>query len=217
MLPDFERLGVTPVERAMLEGYQALYERPHLRDVRVNVPFRVEVAPGLELAGECDAVGTDTDGRTVVVEHKTTTSDITPGSQYWRKVVLTDPQVSIYSIAFPGATVLYDVLHVPQFRAGDLYAKSLAAMAETPEKYFQRMTVVRMAHEADDTVQDVRKVEGRMATDAEVGTARNPDACFTYGRECDFFAACWEGREITTYPTWEGSENADVVKERWGQ
>lgn len=204
--------GYAPTERAMLIGYDRLYERPHLTNVRVNVPFRVNIAAGLNVAGECDAVGIDSEGRTVIVEHKTTSSSIEPGGQYWRRVTHVDPQVSIYSLAFPGAIILYDVLHTPAFRAGDLYAKSLADMAENPGKYFQRATVVRLESETYRTIEDIVQQGLLMSTD----TVRNPDACFYMGRECEFFAACWHGKDIESYPEWPGSENAEVVKERWG-
>lgn len=203
---------IPPIERAMMIGYDRFYERRHLTDVRVNVPFRVHIAHDLDLAGEVDAIGTSEDGRQVIVEHKTTTSSIEPGGQYWRKVTHVDPQVSIYSLAFPWATILYDVLHTPLFRAGDVYAKSLQDMSDNPGKYFQRATVVRLESEAYRTIEDIVQQDLLMSTDS----VRNPDACFHMGRECEFFAACWQDKPIESYPEWAGSENAEVVKERWG-
>lgn len=218
-----------PIDRAMLMGYCARWERPHLADVRVNAPFRVNIAPGLDISGEVDAVGVDAEGRTTVVEHKTTSSSIEPGGQYWRRVTHVDPQVSIYSLAFPGVVILYDVLHVPAFRTGDVYGKSLDDMAENPGKYFQRAPVVRLEEETRKTVEDIVQQNSLMTlqerhpmygwspeSTVRFAPPRNPDACFHMGRECEFFAACWQGKDIETYPTWAGSENAEVVKERWG-
>jgi hypothetical protein len=69
------------------------------------------------LSGKIDAKVKDTrDGRTYLVEHKTTTSDIGEGSGYWQRLRM-DGQVSTYYAAFPDvAGCIYDVIHRPQLR-----------------------------------------------------------------------------------------------------
>lgn len=73
------------------------------------------------LAGKIDAIAKErSTGRHYVVEHKTTSQDIGPGSDYWRKIPI-DGQVSGY---FVGAKVngyevdvcLYDVIRKPTIR-----------------------------------------------------------------------------------------------------
>lgn len=215
-----------PAEQAMLIGYAARWQRPHLHNVQVNVPFRVAIG-GVDVVGELDAMGTDDEGRTVIVEHKTTTSDIDPGSLWWREKVTTDPQPSTYLAAFPGATVLYDVLRVPslrQYQAGktrkvaetdsEYIARVLEDMSESPGKYFQRATVVRLEEEHRAHASDLSRTWVRMNGSSYNATPRNPRACFTYGRQCDFFAACWEGRSIESYPHREKNHSEEVL-ERW--
>jgi len=213
------------IERAMLLGYHARYDRPHLRDVRVNVPFRTTIG-GVEMVGECDAVGIDpSTGDAVVVEHKTTSHDVTPGSAWWRERVHCDSQPSTYLAAFPGATVCYDVLHVPAMKPlpanskrkepeGDeeYIARVLADMADKPEKYFQRAVVVRLDSEREAFDVDVDLVRTKMteAADLEL-TPRNPRACFQYGRACDFLEVCWQGRSLESLPLVEKNHSEEML------
>ncbi len=253
--------SVPPAERAMIIGYAARYEPPHLRDVRVNVPFRTTIG-GVEMVGECDAVGTDPDtGDTVIVEHKTTSHDVTSGSAWWRERVHCDSQPSTYLAAFPGATVCYDVLHVPDIEqakatpedkrkytkakpnepsrlyAGqrsedetdeEYIARVLSDMADKPEKYFQRAVVVRLDSEREAFEWDVKLTAERMrhpmrsiemradgtSTSPKLLTVRNPRSCFTYGRACDFFEVCWQGRSIDSLPLVDRNHSEEML-ERW--
>lgn len=208
-----------PAERAMMRGYISVYARTLLA---VNVPFRVEVAPGLFIVGEFDAAIYDDQGNVRdIIEHKTTSSDISPGGQYWKRVVLVDPQVSVYSLAFPCATVLYDVLRKPALRQKQGETESqyeercLAAIAEEPEKYFARFTVVRLEEDAKATVEDIRRVAYQLEPGADL-FERNPRACFDYGRECEYFGVCFEGRSLAgpDFTDWPGHELDWVAKER---
>jgi hypothetical protein len=190
-----------PNLRAMCKGYEAVYQRPHLKNVSVNVPFLEFISDDLTLVGEVDGLGYDDDGL-VILEHKTTSSDIAPGSLYWRKVESTDRQVSIYLRAWPKARVLYDVLRKPAFRAGDVEGKALADMSENPGRYFARHTVVRLTSEEADTDQDLVGISQRMRWAGRSGRPRNPDACHNYGDECEFFSVCWHGKNPMSLPEW---------------
>jgi hypothetical protein len=234
-----DQAEMPPIERAMLLGYHAFYQRPHIRDVRVNVPFRVTIG-GVEMVGECDAVGIDQHGETVIVEHKTTSHDVAPGSAWWRERIHCDSQPSTYLAAFPGATVLYDVLHVPSLRPlqanskrahpesdEEYIARVLSDMAERPEKYFQRATIVRLDAEREAFEDDVHVTAMYMRNrpalrvaspelmkqgrDLERFTPRNPRSCFTYGRACDFFEACWQGKDIESYPKREMNHSEEML------
>ena len=120
--------GVTLQERALLAGYSAWYKSPNLRDVRVNVPIRATIG-GVDIVSELDAIGIDPgSGRTVIVDHKSTTRDILPGSQYWRERAHCDPQVSTYSAWQADAIVILDVLHMPDL-------ETLKATPEENRKY----------------------------------------------------------------------------------
>jgi hypothetical protein len=109
------------------------------------------------LGGKLDAAVREiATGREGVVEHKTSTEDVTPGSDYWKRLRL-DGQVSTY---FEGARALgldpqfclYDVLATPKLRPykatplearkftkdGALY-KTQREADETPEEYRTRV------------------------------------------------------------------------------
>ncbi len=196
-----------PIEQAMLAGYAARWVKPQLTHVLTSVPFSVLLPhAGVTLVGEVDALGREERGNTIVVEHKTTTADISPGSQYWTERTVCDPQVSTYLRAFPRAEVLYDVLKVPGLRplevnsrrkvaeTDDEYvARCLAAMAEEPDKYFQRATIVRLEEETAAFERDVEIVAESMVPQAQ---ARNPKSCFSFGSRCDFFGVCWQGEQL---------------------
>lgn len=212
-----------PVEFAMVQGYHARYGQPHLRDIEVNVPISVELhRAGVTLVGELDAIGTDERGNTILVEHKSTTQDISPGSQYWSERVSCDPQVSTYLRAFPRAVVLYDVLRVPALRPleantrrkipetdEEYVQRCLAAMAEKPDYYFQRGTIVRLEHETEAFERDVEIIAESMHPGPQ---ARNPKACFSFGKRCDFFGVCWSGESLDTLQQVEKNHSEQVLE-----
>ena len=198
-----------PGDAALVDGYVRYYSPvvpPDSINVRVNVPFRVELSEDVTVVGECDAVYTHgPSGRTVVVEHKTTASDITPGSAYWAEKTVSNPQVSIYLLAFPGAFVLYDVLRKSSLRPlregkpnaetdEEYYARCLEDIAKRPERYYQRANIFRNREELEESRRDVVQWAQRSLLDAT--GPRNPDACFSFGRRCEYFDVCWHGLPI---------------------
>lgn len=152
----------------------------------------------VEVQGEIDAVGFETarPDEKAIFEHKTTSEDITPGSAYWRKVLQVDAQVSTYLRA--GETmgykkVIYDVLRKPALKQkqketpDQFVARIIEDMAERPEYYFQRATVIRLEGEREDFVKDVLGTTRLMM----VGEyPRNVDSCFKWNRPCEFFSVC---------------------------
>ena len=210
-------------------------------------------------------------GATLVVEHKTTSLEIGPGSPYWRRLLL-DSQVSNYlvgaeSLGMRADGVLYDVVRKVQLRpqratppderqytqarsracpmckkkgsppaphdveltedgedgapctrilrceagrlvtdpGGRLYANQRAedetpdeyrervraAIAEAPDAYYQRGTIVRLEREVADAARDMWEL-GRQIREAELAHRwpRNPDACDSYGSLCPYFDVC---------------------------
>lgn len=201
VLPDV--LPVDPIARACCLGYAARYERPHLAHVRVEVPFLLTIE-GVDCAGTVDAEGWDA-GKLIVVEHKTTTADISPGSSYWSEVVTCSVQHSLYLEAYKGATILHDVIRKPalrKLRAGkpneetdeELVARCLAAMAEEPEKYFARAMIVRLDSEREAFARDVRLVDELRRREEH---PRNASSCFSFGRRCGYWDTCWGAVPIT--------------------
>lgn len=236
-----------PIEAAMILGYYARWQSPRLSNVQTSVAWRANIG-GIDVVGELDAIGEQTTENgwsyeTVIVEHKTTSSDITTGSLWWREKVTTDIQISMYQAAFPKAKILVDVLRVPEFEqlsatpedqrkytkptkkepVSRLYAnqrdrdetdeeyiaRCLEDMADKPEKYFQRALVVRLEEEHRAFALDIQRIASRMQV--RLQTPRNPRSCFSYGRQCDFFAACWEGKSIEDYPQRELNHSEEVA------
>jgi len=209
------KLPEQPDIRALVRAYEAYWTDPKSgRDrmfqcERTDVFFSVPLGD-VTIVGEFDGVGIRLDtGKKCIIEHKTTSEDISLGSSYWRKVSLTDPQVSFYLEAskFRGwghTEVLYDVLRKPAQKPRkneteqDFENRILSDIAEEPERYFQRATVVRLEHEAEEHKEDVRKTVYLMRAMRALGglPPRNVDSCFKWGRPCQFWAVCAEGASI---------------------
>ena len=118
--PDLSPLA--PQDRALVRGYRAYWGDPD-RQVEIeqtDVPFQVMIDPTTMVVGEFDGKGIrkDTKKKTIV-EHKTSSENITLGSPYWNKVALVDSQVTSYLLAsrlmgWGQVEVLYDVLLKPK-------------------------------------------------------------------------------------------------------
>ena len=72
------------------------------------------------LAGKIDKIIRLADGRLAIMEHKTTSWDIAPESDYWRRLRI-DSQISIYFMAaqalgYDVQCILYDVIRKPSLR-----------------------------------------------------------------------------------------------------
>lgn len=153
-------------ERAELATLLAFYDA-RWAEADANYTYTgVEVAfpPGASvgpwgLVGMIDAVVTDKAGRTWLVEHKTSSGDVRPGSTYWQKLRL-DIQVTLYlaaakELGLRPAGVIYDVisranleprLATPEdkrryTKTGELY-KNQRAEDETLPEYQDRVAGV---------------------------------------------------------------------------
>jgi hypothetical protein len=177
-----------------------------------------------DLGGKLDAIAVQrSTGHAYVVEHKTSTEDIGPGSVYWQRLQL-DQQVSIYyagarSLGYEPMGVLYDVVRRPMLRPlkatpvdarkyrkdGTLYAaqreqdespeeyrqRVAEHIAENPDHYYMRGTVVRLATEESDAAYDVWST-ARTLRESQLAKRwpKNPDACSRYNQLCWSFGVC---------------------------
>jgi len=134
-LHEIDILELDPYRHAklavMLTAYHERWrlDRHHYEVLAVEREFRMPlINPGtgsrsrtFDLGGKVDVIAKDL--RTnllVLIEHKTTSEDIGPGSTYWRRLLL-DSQISIYydgakSLGYPIDECVYDVLAKPQHR-----------------------------------------------------------------------------------------------------
>lgn len=97
-------------QRASTVATEQWFETP-LTDPITGAPH-----PEIVLVGKIDWI-TEIDGRLLISEHKTSSSDIRAGSHYWQKLVL-DSQISIYwhgarSLGYEPYGCLYDVIGKP--------------------------------------------------------------------------------------------------------
>ncbi len=102
----------------LLAGYTARWEHGGYSTIEVEKNFHNPLCDGADLSGSIDAIATK-GGKIYNVEHKTTSADISAGSDYWRHVVALDSQVSTYDAAsramgYDIAGTLYDVIRKPE-------------------------------------------------------------------------------------------------------
>ena len=146
----------------MLRGYDALWGGGDLRCRAVERQFAAPLTLGkqisrtFDLGGKIDVVVADSAMKLWIVEHKTTSEDISLGSSYWRRLAL-DAQVSTYfrgarACGYDVSGCIYDVLKKPTIRphqatplaslkytkAGALYSGQ-RSVDETPEEFRFRL------------------------------------------------------------------------------
>lgn len=158
-------------------------------------------------------------GRLLVMEHKTSSDDIAPGSDYWRQKRI-DAQASNYLAATGAEGNLYDVVKKPTIRPlkatpvesrkytkdGKLYAAQReldetpeeyeirwgAQIAEKPDAFYQRGEVVRTADELAEAQRDRWDLGRQVAEGVRLNRfPRNTTACFPLaGSPCPFASVC---------------------------
>lgn len=159
--------------------------------------------------GKLDAIVRErVGGRVLIVEHKTSSEDIQPGSDYWAQLRM-DGQVSGYffgaeSLGWKPDACLYDVLGKPKLRP--LGVSKKRATEETPEEYrdrcieeiasapatyYQRGEVVRLEAEVEEAAFDDWQT-AQMLRDCERldRHPRNPGSCKQWNRRCAYFGVC---------------------------
>jgi len=187
-IPDeFDRIR----HQELMLGYDARWSGEPLRTLRVEAQFECELrnpetgqaSRTWRLGGKLDAIA-ERDARPWIVEHKTTTEDISPGSPYWRMLRL-DTQVSTYfvgaeSLGFDVEGCIYDVIRKPSLKRleatpvesrkykkdGSLYA-SQRDCDESPEEFRERFRAYVGEH-LQDLFQrgDVSRVPEELADSA---------------------------------------------------
>jgi hypothetical protein len=215
--PDLSKLA--PQDRALVRGYRAYWGDPDEQVLveKTDVPFQVMIGPTIMVKGEFDAKGIRKDtGKKTIVEHKTSSENIEIGSSYWNKVALVDSQVTSYLLAsrlmgWGEVEVLYDVMLKPNLKRLRITQKRdreetdteyeqrvLEDIAKRPEHYYQRGVVVRLEHDHEAHLRDVKGTVHLLQVARSLGenVPRNTDSCFKYGRPCDFYATCSGGPDI---------------------
>lgn len=116
---------------AMMEGYSARWSDEDIVVLAVEQQFEIPLmnpdtggqSRTFRLAGKIDAI-VRVNGEVRILEHKTTSEDISPDARYWTKLAI-DGQVSGYymgaqSLGYDVGGCLYDVLRKPSMRPGNI-------------------------------------------------------------------------------------------------
>ena len=165
---------------ALFDGYKKRWEESDKAtyetigtEMRFDAPLMNPETGGVSktfhLSGKIDALAKEkATGKVVIVEHKTTSQDIGPGSDYWRKLPI-DGQVSGYycgaeALGHEASTCLYDVIRKPTI-------KPYKATPEEKRKYNKDGSLSKACREFDETPDEWY---GRLSADI----ASRPDYYF---------------------------------------
>jgi len=126
----------------------------HQFDIPLVNPETGAKSKTYRLQGSMDVVARKLNGRLTQVEHKTTSADITPGADYWRKVSALDPQVSTYQAAAKASGLdvedcTYDVVRKVTIRP-------FKATPEDKRRYTKKGFLDARQHEHDETPEEFR-------------------------------------------------------------
>jgi len=153
------------------EGYTTLAVE-HEFDVPLVNPETGRESKTYRVRGAIDAIARR-DGKTYQVEHKSTSSDITQGADYWRRVSALDTQVSTYQSAmracgYDVAETLYDVVRKVALRP-------LKATPIESRKYTKEGFLYKTQRENDETPEEFRlRVRAAIEEDPARYFARGP-------------------------------------------
>lgn len=132
---DFDEATVATIS-GLLAGYFDFWKDDPVKELHPEIEFRhpLSGSRSFDVAGKIDGLGVLHDGRLALVEHKTTSTDVSPESDYWIRL-RANPQVMQYILAaralgWDVSVVLYDVTRKPSIRV---------KQTETPEQYAERL------------------------------------------------------------------------------
>lgn len=221
-LESIAAFGMEPLDAAlaacMASGWQWRWSNhPIGRIVECERVFQFRSTRGARftVAGKIDAIAVLPDGRTAVIEYKTTREDISPASDYWRRLSI-DRQVSWYilgarSLGYDVDTVVYDAARVPGLKpkllsrkkdAGDAresieqFADRLTQdISERPDWYFARQEIPRIQADLDEARAEMSHFAGMIGSARAADRhPRNTDACKRWGK-CPYFGPCADGHD----------------------
>lgn len=158
--PDNDPFEIKKAE-CLIYGYHAQYQetRKQYKTIAVETEYKAPLfnpttggtSRTFEIAGKIDAIAEDSFGKLLIVEHKTTSEDISPESDYWPRLSI-DGQVSGYYIGaeatgYQVGYCLYDVIEKPKLRP-------YKATPIDDRKYKKDGTLYANCREADETVEE---------------------------------------------------------------
>lgn len=112
----------------LLMGHRWKWEAEPLEIVAVEIPFQLPLrnpetgaeTPVWNRAGKIDAIAKLPDGRLALVERKTTSEEIDPGSDYWTRIRIDQQNIGYFlaarELGFDVQTIIYDVVRKPSIQ-----------------------------------------------------------------------------------------------------
>lgn len=200
----------------LMRGYHARWEDQPYETIAVEKEFSIPIDGGHTLGGKFDALA-NRDGRTYIIEHKTTSESLELGGEYYRRVSVLDAQVSTYyraakALGYELAGCVYDcILRVAlrPYKAGktrkadetpeEYRTRVRTDIADNPEKYYARFDIRRTERDETEASRDLGRTIRHLEIAIEEGSYRNPDACRTFGSACSYLSIC-EGTESLDNP-----------------
>lgn len=172
-----------------------------------EIKFSVQI-PGLAepLQGTFDGIRRTSSGEVVVVEHKTTGTDLQFSDAYWDKLKASNWQVGLYQLAAMAeyntnnVSVLYNVMRVPNFKLtkreseAEHVARVAADIDENPGKYFAQARVKWTVGQLGKLLADLKDTVEEISTKKKFLRSRQ---CYPYQRSCPFYATCYEDEPLT--------------------
>jgi hypothetical protein len=205
---DFDEATVATLS-GLLSGYFARWSEDPVKELHPEIEFRhaLSGSRSFDVAGKIDGLGVLHDGRLALVEHKTTSTDVGPDSDYWIRL-RANPQVMQYVLAaralgWDVSVVLYDVTRKPSIRVKqsetpEQYALRLAEDCRTrPEFYFARREVPILEDDIEEfTIQRLELSRLILGFRAASRKARRPEQAWPrhltemHCKLCDFSSFC---------------------------
>jgi len=174
---------------------------------------------GWRIAGKLDVVA-ERQGRVAVIEHKTSSMPLDPGGPYWQRLrqdgQISLYLEGARALGYDATCVVYDVLGTADLDPllatpaekqkrrldGALYARQRAedeslhdyqmrlirTITADATRYYARSEVVRLEDEAEEHRRELREWCKRLV--GESAAPKNPDACYRYGRLCEYSLVC---------------------------
>lgn len=114
---------------ALVRGYYTRWkDSAIIKYIAAEAPFKLPIVnpstgratPSFHSAGKIDGIAELPDGKLAIIEHKTTTDDLSLDSDYWKRLML-DSQISRYVLAartmgYDVRAIIYDVIKKPGIR-----------------------------------------------------------------------------------------------------
>lgn len=177
-------------EAAMAKAYEK-YILPKIPKVTPELWFS-EVISGHTLTGRIDGITPDG----CVVEHKTTSADISPNGEY-EYSLMWDEQIPAYMAAKKTNKIKYTVCRKPTIRLKkdeteeEFFARMVAWYDEDTESKIRTFDVYRDQEEIEQFMRDfVGICEEMESAEATKKLYRNTCHCSAWGRRCEYSSIC---------------------------